>query len=113
MLAVAIPIIVFVLCLGAGVFAASRWLPDLAPGPVGGVSFFVVCGLAGAALGVFGLNIYEIVENLNDSIRVLRHLAVADGLETILWQCGLLIGLAAAVYLLAPAGSDGDPAGEP
>lgn len=103
----AVPPIIFVVCFGAGVFAASRWLPDLAPGPVGGLSFFVVCGLLGAALGVFGLHIYGIVEVLNrEGSGDFGHVALADGLEQILLECGLLVGVAAGVYLLAPeAGS--------
>jgi hypothetical protein len=113
MRAMAVPIIIFVVCLSAGVFAATKWLPDLAPGPVGGISFFVVCGLVGAALGVFGLNIYLIVETIEESSRVFRRLAVSNGLESILWQCGVLIGLAAAVYLVAPAPSASDPVEEP
>ena len=103
----AVPIVIFVVCLVAGVFAASQWLPGLAPGLVGGLSFFVVCGILGAALAVFGLRIYDIVESLESSSGALQRLVVTTSLEQILWECGLLLGVAAAVYLLAPAAEDG------
>lgn len=101
----AVPIIIFVVCVAAGVFAASQWLPDLERGTVGGLSFFVVCGLIGAAVGVIGLRIYGIVENVEGFSGKFKKLAVANGLEAMLWEDGLLLGLAAAVYLLAPARS--------
>jgi hypothetical protein len=111
----AVPVIIFVVCFGAGVFAASRWLPDLPPGPVGGLSFFAVCGLLGAAVGIFGLRIYGIVEVLEkEGSGNFAHIELANGLEQLLWQCALLIGVAAGVYLLAdnrPALSR--PPGEP
>jgi uncharacterized membrane protein YhhN len=103
---VAVPIIIFVVCVGAGVFAASQWLPDLQRGTVGGLSFFVVCGLIGAAVGVIGLRIYGIVEGVETSSRGFQKLVVSGELSSMLWQAGLLLGLAAAVYLLAPARSE-------
>ncbi len=101
----AVPIIIFVVCLAVGVYASSRWLPELESGAVGGLSFFVVCGLLGAAFAVFGLRIYLIVENLEvfPGPGSLKRLTVAQGLETMLWECGVLLGAAAVVYLLAPA----------
>jgi hypothetical protein len=101
----AVPIIIFVVCLAVGVYASSRWLPELASGPVGGLSFFVVCGLVGAAFAVFGLRIYLIVENLEGFLGSLRRFTVANGLESMLEECGLLLGFAATVYLLAPRAS--------
>jgi hypothetical protein len=100
---VAIPIVIFVVCVSAGVFASSRWLPDLAGGTIGGLAFFVVCGLLGASLGLVGLQIYsmvrqaEVLGKFDGSSTI-----VANGLSAILWQAGFLLGLAAAVYLLAP-----------
>jgi hypothetical protein len=100
---VAVPAVIFVVCLAAGVYASSRWLPELAPGPVGGLSFFAVCGLLGAAAAVFGLEIYALVENLDEGGRFLpKDRVLAAGLETVLWQTGLLVAVALAVYLLAP-----------
>jgi predicted phage tail protein len=99
---VAIPIVIFVVCISAGVFAGSRWLPDLAGGTIGGLAFFVVCGLLGASLGVAGLQIYSIVRQQELLGRLGSSAIVADGLSAILWQAGSLLGLAAVVYLLAP-----------
>jgi hypothetical protein len=108
----AVPIIIFVVCLAVGVYASSRWLPELAPGPVGGLSFFVVCGLVGAAFGVFGLRVYLIVENLEGGPGgTFRRFVVANGIELLLWECGLLLGVAAAVYLLAPEPGGDRPGG--
>jgi phosphotransferase system glucose/maltose/N-acetylglucosamine-specific IIC component len=97
--------LVFIACAGAGVAAGARWLPDLAPGPVGGLAFFVVCGLLGAALGLVGLHIFTIVEELNrfGGIDISKADVVATGLESMLWEAGSVFGLASAVYLLAPA----------
>ncbi len=99
--------VVFVACLGAGVGISSRWLPDLAVGPVGGLAFFVVCGLLGAAFGLVGLHIYSIVNQLNHFgglgvFRSEKAELLASGLESMLWEAGSLFGLAIAVYLLAP-----------
>jgi predicted phage tail protein len=99
---VAIPIVIFVVCVSAGVFASSRWLPDLASGTIGGLAFFVVCGLLGASLGVVGVQIYSIVRQAEVFERVGGSALVADGLSALLWQAGVLLGLAAVVYLLAP-----------
>jgi hypothetical protein len=100
---VAVPIVIFVACLSAGVFLCARWLPGLAAGSVGGLAFLVVCGLAGGGVAVVGLRIYSIVNALHrGSIGFLNRDIVADGLGQLLWEAGLLFGLAAAVYLLAP-----------
>jgi len=100
-----IPAVIFLACVGTGVVATSRWLPDLAVGPVGGLAFFVVCGLLSAAFGLVGLHIYSIVNELNHFGGLGRPAGgelLADGLEEMLWEVGLLFGLATAVYLLAP-----------
>jgi hypothetical protein len=101
-----VPIVVFVACLGAGVAVAAQWLPDLAMDPVGGLAFFVVCGLLGAAAGLMGLHIYSVV-NAIDKFRSLgTGEIVATGLDSMLWEVGSLLGLAALVYLLAPAADE-------
>ena len=101
-----IPVVIFVLCFGAGAVASARWLPDLAAGPVGGLAFFVVCGLAGAALAVVGLHVYSIANTLHSGgfagLRNAKAEVLASGLQVMLWEAGLLFGLAAAVFLLAP-----------
>jgi hypothetical protein len=100
---VAVPIAIFVVCLGGGAWASSRWLPDLAPGPLGGLAFFAVCGLLGAAAAVFGLDIYETVESFGEGLgRFGERRLLADDLGSLLWQTGVLVALALAVYLLAP-----------
>jgi hypothetical protein len=65
----------------------------------------VVCGLLGAALGLVGLHIYSIVDELNHlgglgGIR--KGEILAAGLRDMLWEDGSLLGLAMVVYLLAP-----------
>ena len=97
-----VPVVVFVACLGAGVTAAARWLPDLAMGPVGGMAFFVVSGLLGAAAGLAGLHIYSIANAVGKFKSLGDGEIVATGLASMLWEVGSLVGLAALVYLLAP-----------
>jgi hypothetical protein len=114
---IAVPILIFVVCLLAGVFAASTWLPELASGSVGGLAFFVVCGLSGSALGVAGLRIYGAVEGAAGEPRgSFKNLYMASALTDMLWESGLLLGLAMGVYLLAhrldaPASSPPPPPG--
>jgi hypothetical protein len=101
-----IPVVVFVVCLGAGAVASARWLPDLAAGPVGGLAFFVACGLAGSGLALVGLHIYSIANTLHTGsfagIRNAKAEILASGLQGMLWEAGSLFGLAAVVFLLAP-----------
>lgn len=100
-----LPTLIAAICLFAGVAAAVRWLPDLAEGSVGGLAFFAVCGLLGAALALLGLHIYSIVEDLNKLGE--RGPILASGLESMLWDTGSLVGLAIAIYLLAPRAKTG------
>lgn len=101
-----IPVVIFVVCLGAGAVAGARWLPDLAAGPVGGLAFFVICGLAGSALALVGLHVYSIAEELHTGglagLGNAKAEILASGLQGMLWEAGLLFGLAAVVFLLAP-----------
>jgi hypothetical protein len=100
-----VPIVIFLACLGASVTAAARWLPDLAEGQRGGLAFFAVCGLLGAAAGLVGLRIYSIVNSIGEfkSLGNGNGEIVASGLASMLWEAGSLLGLATLVYLLAPA----------
>jgi hypothetical protein len=98
-----LPVVILVACLCVGTFAGARWLPDLANGTVGGLAFFAVCGLLGAALGLVGLHIYSIVHGLGGTSGRFRSELVATGLNGMLWEAGSLIGIATAIYLLAPA----------
>jgi hypothetical protein len=99
---VLVPILIFAACLSAGVMASSRWLPDLAAGPVGGFAFFVVCGLLGIALGLVGLHVYSIVEGLGTASGNFRKALLADDLASMAWEVASVFGLAVVVYLLAP-----------
>jgi hypothetical protein len=105
-----VPVLIFVVALSAGVMATARWLPDLAAGPVGGLAFFVVCGLIGAALGLLGLHIYSIVEELEHFPEGSpdQGLIVAAGIRTMISEVGGLVAFASIVYLLAPRPSDVD-----
>jgi hypothetical protein len=100
-----IPVLIFLACFGAGVMSSARWLPDLAPGPVGGIAFFVVVGLFSASLGIAGLRIYSIVNEITKPLSGLgldKAEILAGGIPTLLLDAGTLFGLAGIVYLLAP-----------
>jgi uncharacterized membrane protein YhhN len=97
-----VPIAIFVVLLSGGVLAATRWLPDLAPGTVGGIGFFAVCGLLGAALALLGLHVYDTIEAVSGSSGDFRRTILAGGLAEILFDPGILLGLGVGVYLLAP-----------
>jgi len=104
-----IPVLIFVGCMTAGVFVAARWLPDLAAGSVGGLAFFTVCGLLGAAAGMLGLHIYSIIEALGRFTSRGGGLFGGEGailagqLQSLVFDVGSLLALAGIVYLLAPA----------
>jgi hypothetical protein len=112
-----VPALIFVACFGGGVFAATSWLPDLAEGPVGGMAYFVACGLIGASLGLLGLHVYLTVEQLErGAFGTFGHVdgtLLADGLTTILFDCGSVLGFAAIVYLLAPRRGDAPASAAP
>ena len=94
-------IVIAVGCFAAGVWAASRWLPELAPGPVATLAFFAVCGLLGAALCVVGLHIDFLVRAIEENGRDHAEL-VAGELSSMLQDGGTLVGMALIVFLLAP-----------
>ncbi len=100
------PIVVFVLCLCGGAIVGSRWLPDLDVGPVGGLAFFVVCGLLGLALALLGEHMYLLVTGLEQfraqAGGVTKGELVAEVLRNTAFEDGTVLGLAVAVYLLAP-----------
>ena len=105
-----IPALVFVATFGAGIMACARWLPDLAPGPVGGLAYFAVSGLAGAGAGLLGLHVYLTVREMEFASGSepfgSKGTALASGLTSMLFESGLLFAAAAAVYLLAPEAED-------
>jgi hypothetical protein len=110
---VVVPVVIFVVCVSVGVLASSRWLPALATGTLGGIVFFVVCGMLGAALGLVGLHIYSIVREAEAFGGASRAAFVAGGLDALLWETGSLVGLATVVYLLAPRALAADDAPGP
>ena len=100
---VAVPIVIAVVCFAAGIYAASRWLPDLAGDQVGGLAFFAVCGLLGIVVALLGVHIYLLVRaaevgGLRDEQAILVGGELAAGLRDV----GTVFGLACAVFLLAP-----------
>jgi hypothetical protein len=98
-------VIVTVVCFIAGVAASTRWLPPLSDGPVGGIAYFIVCGLAGATLATVGINVDSTVRALERSSEgsgELESIIVSDGLLGICRDAGMLAGLALIAYLLAP-----------
>jgi hypothetical protein len=102
---VGVPLVIFVLCLCAGAVLSSQWLPDLDAGPVAGLAFFTVCGLLGLALALLGEHIYLIVretEHLATAGVLSKAEVVGSGLRNIALDEGTVVGIAAAVYLLAP-----------
>jgi hypothetical protein len=99
---VAVPILIFVVCLAGGAWAGGQWLPNLASGPVGGLAFFAVCGLFGTALALAGINIYEIANSLNRFHAISNAEVVTSGARGLLFDSGSVFGLAMVVYLLAP-----------
>lgn len=104
-----IPTLVFLACFGAGVIAASRWLPDIGPGPIGGLAFFVVVGLFSAALSMAGLHAYSVISELTNpppDLGASKAELLAGGLRNILLDAGTLSAFAAIVFLLAPPADD-------
>lgn len=96
--------LIAVVCFGAGIYAASRWLPDLAPDEIGGLAFFAVCGLLGIVLALVGVHVYLLVRAAEEHelLSAGRAVFVADELAAGLRDVGTVFGLACAVFLLAP-----------
>jgi hypothetical protein len=110
---VLVPILVFLTCVSAGVVTAARRLPDLGEGTVGGLAFLVVCCLLGAALGLVGLHIYTVAHDIGRFGGSANTEIVAQGLASMLWEAGSILGIATVVYLLAPPDeSDGQAAAD-
>ncbi len=97
-----IAIVIFVFCLLAGAGATARWLPDLAPGPTGGLTLLVVCGLVGLALGDVAMHVYLMVEQADSFAGKFDGPDAASELSSMAWEAGALLALATAVYLLGP-----------
>ena len=108
----AVPILIFLIAFAAGGIATAGLLPDLADGRVAGIALLVVAGLAGVTLALVAVHVYEIVRQLNNAaalgITDSKPDVVANGLMAMLRDIGPIVGLAAAVYLLAPGREDVD-----
>jgi hypothetical protein len=66
------------------------------------LAYFSACGLVGAALGVVGLRLYWTIEEMeNGPGPFFNRIELAAGLESVLWEAGLLLALAIGVYVLA------------
>jgi hypothetical protein len=114
---VGVPILIFVVGFGVGSALPARWLPDLGEGRVAGVAFLVVCGLVGMVFALVALHVYEIVRQLDSASSLgvgnAKPDVIANGLLAMLRDIGPIFGLAAAVYLLAPASDEDESPGGP
>lgn len=99
----ALPLLIFLACFAGGAAASARWLPALPAGLVGGLAFFLVCGLLGAALGLAGLNLYTTIRQVESAGGRFGDEAyfLANGLRYVLFEPAVVGGLAGIVYLLA------------
>jgi hypothetical protein len=99
------PIVIFLITSAGGVLLAARWLPEPAGTRNGTIAFWATCGLAGAGLALLALHVYEIIRLLNNAGPVgnTDPDIVATGITETLSEAGPILGLAAAVYLLAVA----------
>jgi hypothetical protein len=104
---VGVPALIVVVALGGGIVASTRVLPRLADDRVGRLSFWTVCLLLGIAVALVALDVYGTVRAI-DRVGGIGGTAKSDvlasGLSTILDHVGPVLGVAAAVYLLAPSG---------
>ena len=68
------------------------------------MTYFVVCGMAGAVLALFGIHVWEIVNDLEDVGSGFPGTSdvVAAGSDALLRACGGLAALTLVAYLLAP-----------
>lgn len=106
-----VPVLILFVCFIAGVMSSARWLPNLAPGPVGGLAFFAVVGLFSAALSMVGLRAYLLINELTNRPLGLggsKAEIFADGLQAILFDAGTLFAFAGIVFLLAPGADEAD-----
>jgi hypothetical protein len=91
-------------CFIAGTWAATKWLPPLADGPVGTLAYFVVCGLAGAVLAVVGIHVWQIghIAKVKEGPSYLHEESIIGYVDSLIWEAGTLAGVALVAYVLAP-----------
>jgi len=98
--------IIAVLAAGAGFYATLRWAPPLRATRVGLLAAIVVANLVAAALVVVALDVYELIRTLGHfgpaGFADQKTDLVARTISDMLAAAGPLLGLAAAVHLLAP-----------
>ena len=97
--------IIALVAAGAGFFATWRWAPPLRATRVGLVAAIVVADLVAAALVVVALDLYELIRTLDHAGGEFENAKtdiVARTITDALANAGPLLGLAAAVHLLAP-----------
>ena len=102
-------LVIAVVAFGVGTYAALRWAPPLREGVVGRWAAIVVAVLAGAAVAVVALDVYELIRTLDRAGHEFGNAKtdlVAQTLRQMLFSAGTLLGLAAAVHLLAPGEAD-------
>lgn len=102
------PVLVFLVCFGAGIGVCARWLPELDVGRVGGLAFFAACGLLAASLSLVGVHAYSLIAELRRPLSesVDKKELISAALENTLRDAGTVFGLGAIVYLLAPPGAE-------
>jgi hypothetical protein len=107
----AVPIVICLVAFVLGAVLTARWLPDLAEGRVAGIALVVTCGLAGMVLALVAVHVYEIGRQVTSAgslgVTNAKPDIVANGVMALLRDVGPILGLAGAVYLLAPAPDDG------
>jgi hypothetical protein len=106
----AVPILIFLIALTAGVLLAARWLPDLDDGPpTSPIVIWATAVLVGIALALLAVHAYETIRQLGSAnagaIGNADPDIVATGIIDTLRDSGTILALSAVVYLLAPRGA--------
>jgi hypothetical protein len=100
----AVPVLIFLAALVAGVLITARWLPPTGASDTSAIALRATCVLVGIAAALVGVHLYELVRELNaPNVAALGNAKpeiVATGIIDILRDVGPILGLAAAVYLL-------------
>lgn len=105
-----VPVGIFIIAFALGSFVCASALPKLGASRVGRISYLVVCGLLGMVAALIAVHVYEIVRQ-SDAASSLgagneKPDVIANGLMAMLRDLGPVLGLAGAVYLLAPTAED-------
>ena len=100
-----VALIVVIAGAAVGGYAGNRLAPPLAPSRTGRAAALIVTVLTAAAGVVFFVSVYAAIRTLTSSDfgALDRDTTVAFDFSNGFWEAGLLLGIAAAVHLLAPA----------